>query len=106
MLRTNYKCVQSPNISVGVAKWAGNCHKFTLYTHYLSATKNDLPWLNNPVMVRFQLIVMYSYANNKLQMCSVNQHQFRRRKMWGKFHKFTLVHSLFVRYKKWFVLTE
>ena len=50
--------------------------------------------------------MMYSYADNKLQMFSLNQHQFTRRKMRGKFHKFTLVHSLFVRYKKWFVLTE
>ena len=28
-------------------------------------------WLNNPFTVSFQLIGMYSYAKNKLQMCSV-----------------------------------
>ena len=52
-------------------------------------TKNDLSWLNNLFTVRFQLIRMSSYAKNKLQMCSVTQHQCRRRQMWGNFHKFT-----------------
>ena len=59
------------------------------YTHFLSVTKNDLSWLNNLFTVRFQLIRMSSYAKNKLQMCSVTQHQCRRRQMWGNFHKFT-----------------
>ena len=54
------------NISVDVAKWGENFHKFTQYTHSLSVTKNDLSWLNNLVMVRFQLIRMSSYAKNKL----------------------------------------
>ena len=64
-------------------------------------TKNDLSWLNNLFMVRFQLTMMFSYANNKLQMCSVTQHQCRRRQMWGKFSLIHPVHSLSVYYKKW-----
>ena len=53
-------------------------------THFLSD-------LNNLFMARFQLIRMSSYAKNKLQMCSVTQHQCRRRQMCGKnhVHKFT-----------------
>ena len=50
-----------------------------------------MTWLNNLFMVRFQLIRMFSYANNKLQMCSVNQHQCRRREC---FHKFTTLYLL------------
>ena len=137
MLRTNYRCVQSSNITVYVAKcgdnfhkfiqythyfsvtknvlsllslvvaWRGeNFNKFTLYTHYFSVTKNDLSWINNLFMVRTHLITMSSNAKNKLQMCSVNQHQFRCRQMCGKFSQIHPVHSPFVRYKKGFVLTE
>ena len=51
-------------------------------------------------MARFQLINMLSYAKNKLQMCSVTQHQCRRRQMCGKCSQIQPVHSLFVRYKK------
>ena len=61
-----------------------NVHKFTQFTHFLSVTKHDLSWLNNLFMARFQLIRMSSYAKNKLQMCSVTQHQCRRRQMCGK----------------------
>ena len=61
-----------------------NIHKFTQYTHFLSVTTNDLSWLNNLFMARFQLIRMSSYAKNKLQMCSVTQHQCRLRQMCGK----------------------
>ena len=55
-------------------KMCGKCSKFTKYTHcpYLS-------WLNNLFMAMFQLTRMSSYAKNKLQMCSVTQHQCRRR---------------------------
>ena len=77
--------VQSPNISLDVAKCGEIFHKFTQYTHYLSVTKNDLSWLYNLFMVMFQLMMMFSYAKNKLQMCSVTQHQRRRRHMCGKF---------------------
>ena len=89
MLRTNYRCVQSPNISLDVAKWGQKFHKYTQYSHYLSVIKNDLSWLNNLFMVRFQLKRMPSYAKNKLLMCSVTLHHFRRRQMGEKFHKFT-----------------
>ena len=49
---------------------------------------------------------MSSYAKNELQMCSVTQHHFRRRQMWGKFSQIHPVHSLFVYYKKGLVLTK
>ena len=97
MLRKNYRCVQSLNISVDVAKCVENVHKFTQFTHFLSVTKNDLSWLNNLFVARFQLISMSSYANNKIQMCSVNQHQCRWRQMCGKCSQIHQVHSLFVR---------
>ena len=51
-------------------------------------------------------MMMSSNANNKLQMCSVTQHQFRRHQMWGKFSQIHLVQSHFLCYKKWLVLTE
>ena len=79
--------IQSPKISVDVVKWAGNFHKFTLYIHYLSVTKNDLSSLNNQFMVRFQLISMSSHAKNKLQMCSVTVDVANCA---GTFQKFTL----------------
>ena len=47
MLKTSYRCVQSLNISVDVAKCVGNVHKFTQFSHFLSFTKNGLSWLNN-----------------------------------------------------------
>ena len=84
LLRTNYRCVQSLNISVDVAKCVENVHTLIHYTHFLSVTKNDLSSLNNLFMAKFQLIRMSSYAKNKLQMCSVTQHQCRRRQMCGK----------------------
>ena len=37
---------------------------------------------------------MSSYAKNKLQMCSVTQHQCRRRQMCGKCSQIHPVHSL------------
>ena len=43
MLRTNYRCVRSLNISVDVAKCVENVHKFTQYTHFLSVTKTTSP---------------------------------------------------------------
>ena len=67
MLTMNYRCVQSPKISVDVAECGETFHKFTKYTHFLSGTKNDLSWLNNLFMVMFQFMGMSSYAKNKLQ---------------------------------------
>ena len=95
MLKTNYWCIQSLNISVDVAK----CSQFQPVHSLLSVKKNDLSWLNNLFMARFQLISMSSYAKNKLQMCSVTQHQCRRRQMCGKCSHINSLHSLFVRYK-------
>ena len=63
----------------------GIFHKFTLYTHFLSLTKNDLSWLNDLFMVMFQLIRMSSYVKNKLLIRSFTQHQCRCRQMWGNF---------------------
>ena len=76
MLRTNYRCVQSLNISVDVAKCVENVHKLIHYTHFRTVTKKDLSSLNNLFMVMFQLIRMSSYAKNKLQMCSVKTSLF------------------------------
>ena len=59
-----------------------------------SITKNDLSWLKNLFMVMFQLMRMSSYAKNKLQMCLVTQHQFRRCQMWGKFSQIHPVYTL------------
>ena len=103
---TNNRCFQSFNISVDVAKCVENVHKFTQFTHFLSVTKYYLCWVNNLFMARFQLIRMSSYATNKLQMCSVTQHQCRRRQICGKCSQIHPFHSLFVCYKKWLVLTE
>ena len=41
--KTNYRCVQSLNISVDVAKCMEN-HKFTQYTHFLSVAKYCICW--------------------------------------------------------------
>ena len=57
-------------------------------------------------MVRFQLMRMSSYAKNKLQVCSVTQHQCRRRQIWGKLLQIHPLHSLYVCYKKLLVWTE
>ena len=69
----------------------------------LPATKNYLTWLNNLFTVRLQLIRMSSYAKNKLQMCSVSQHQCKRHQMCGNFTQYTQFFSVT---KKWLVLTE
>ena len=94
MLRTNNRCVQSINISVDVAKCLENIHKFTQFTHFLSVPKNYMSWLNNLFMARFQLNSMSTYVKNKLQMCSVTQHQCRCRQMCGKCSHINLLHSL------------
>ena len=106
MLRTNYRCVQSLNISVDVAKCVGNVHTLIHYSHFWTVTKNDLSSLNNLFMERFLLNRMSSSVRDKLQMCSVNQHQCRRRQMFGKCSQIQTVHSLFVRCKKRLVLIE
>ena len=106
MLRTNYRCVQSLNISVDVAKCVENVHTLIHYTHFRTVTKNDLSSLNNLFMERFLLNRMSTSDKNKLQMCSVNQHQCRHRQMCGKCSQIHPVHSLFVRYKKRFDLIE
>ena len=94
MQRTNYRCVLSINISVDVAKCVENVHTLIQYTHFWTVTKNDLSSLNNLFMAKFQLIRMSSYATNKLQMCSVTQHQCRRRQMCGKCSQIHPIHSL------------
>ena len=106
MLRTNYRCVQSLNISVDVAKCVENVHTLIHYTHFWTVTKKDLSSLNNLFMANFQLIRKSSYAKNELQMCSVTQHQCRHRQICGKCSKIHQIHSLFVRYKKRLVLIE
>ena len=63
------------------------------YTHFWTVTKNYLSSLNNLFMANFQLNIMSSYAKNKLQMCSVTQHQCRRCQMFGKCSHIQPVHS-------------
>ena len=104
--KTNYRSVQLFNISVDVAKCVENVHTLIHYTHFWIVTKKDLSSLNNLFMAKFQLIWMSSYAKNKLQKCSVNQHQCRRRQMCGKCSQIHPVHSLFVLSKKRLVLVE
>ena len=85
------------------------CGKFSqIHTVHslLFITKNDFSWLNNLFIAMFQLIRMSTYAENKLQMCSVTQHQCRRRQMCGKVSQSHPVHSLFCLLQKWLVLTE
>ena len=62
MLKTKYRCVQSLNISVDVAKCVENVHTLIHYTHFWTVTKKDLSSLNNLFMAKFQLIRMFSYA--------------------------------------------
>ena len=47
MLGINYRCFQSLNISVDVAKCVENVHTLIHYTHFRTVTKNDLSSLNN-----------------------------------------------------------
>ena len=96
MIKTYFRCVQSINIIVGIAKCVQDFHKYTQYTHFLSVTKNDLSWQKNPIMAWFQLITMSSNAKNKLLMCSVNQYHCRHRQMCGKVSQIQPVYSLFV----------
>ena len=90
-LRTNNRCVQSLNISV-VAKCVENVQKLIHYTHFWTVTKNDLSSLNNLFMDRFLLNRMSTSVKNKLQMCSVTQHQCRWRQMCGKCSQIHQVH--------------
>ena len=64
MLRANYRCVQSLNFSVDVAKCVENVLKFIQFSYFLSVTKNYFSLMNNLVIARFQLNRMSSYANN------------------------------------------
>ena len=75
----------------------GKCSQIHPVQSLFVRYKNDFSRLNNLFMARFQLISMYSYAKNKLQMCSVTQHQCRRHQMCGKCSQIYTVHSLFVR---------
>ena len=93
MLSTNYRCVQSLNISVDIAKCVENVHTVIHYTHFSTVTKNDLSSPNNLFMARFQLNRMSTYVKNKLQMCSVTQHQCRWRQMCVKCSQIHKVHS-------------
>ena len=106
MLRTNHRCVQSLNISVDVAKCVKNVHTLIHYTHYWSVTKIDLSSLKIYSWQSFNSLGCPLMLRTNYWMCSVTQHQWRRRQMWGKCSKIHPVHSLFVRYKKLLVLIE
>ena len=60
MIGTNYRCVQSLNISVDVAKCVENFRQSPQYPRFLSVTKNDLSSMNNLFMAEFQLNSMSS----------------------------------------------
>ena len=95
---TQHQCIR--------CQMCGKCsHINSLHSLWI-VTKNDLSSQNNLFMAKFQLIRMSSYAKNKLQMCSVTQHQCRRHQMCGKCSLIHPIHSLFVRYKKRLVLIE
>ena len=55
-LRTNYRCFESLNINVEVAK-CGKYSQIHPVHSLLSITKNDLSWLNNPFMASFNSLV-------------------------------------------------
>ena len=89
MLQTNYRCVQSLNISVDVAKFVENVHKFTQFTHFLSVTKkNDfLTWtiyswqgfnsLGCPLMLRTNYRCVQSLKISvDVAKCGENVHTF------------------------------
>ena len=106
MLTINYRCVQSPNISIDVTKCGEIFHKFTLYTNCLSVTKNTcLDWTiyswwgfnswDCPAMLTT------NYRCVQTPNISVDVTKFG-----GEFSQFLPVHSLFVCYKKGLLLTE
>ena len=104
MQRINYRCVESLNIGVEVAK----CGKFS-HIHpvhpLLCVIQNNLSWHKNPFMASFQLIGMSPYAKNKQKMCRVTQHQCNVAKCW-KYSQIYTVHWLFHHYINPFFMTE
>ena len=85
MLRMNYRCVESMNISVEVSKMWKIFTNSPITLTFCLLQKNDLSWLNNLFMVSFQLIKISSYAKYKQQMCWVTQYHCRSRRMWNIF---------------------
>ena len=71
--------------------WAKLSQIHCTLTFYLL---QKMTWLKNIFMVMSQLMRMFSYAKNKLQMCSFTQHQCRRRQMCGNFSQIHLVHYI------------
>ena len=108
MLKTNYKCVRSPNISVDVAKCGEICSQIHSCTFTFGSVTKKMTCLHWTIYSwqRFQLISLSSYAKNKLQLCSVTQHQCRCCQMCWNFSQIHPVHSLFICYTEWLVLTE
>ena len=85
MLRTNYWCVQVTQHQCRHRRiCVESVHIIHLVHSLFVCYKNDLSWVNNQFMAWFQLIRMSSYVKNKLNMCSVTQHQCRRRQMCRK----------------------
>ena len=68
MRRINYRCVESLNISVEVAKCGKNSQIHPIYSLFVCYSK-CLVLPEQSIHVSFQLIRMLSYANNKQQMC-------------------------------------
>ena len=74
MLRSDYRCVESFNVSVEVAK----CGKFSqihpIHSLFVCYYKKWPVLTEQSIHGKFQLISMSSYAKNKQQMCRVTQH--------------------------------
>ena len=106
MLRTNYRCVRSLNISVDVAKCVENVDTLIHYTHFWTVTKKTcLHWTIFSWQC-FNSLVCHLMLKTNYRCVSVTQHQCRRRQMCRKCSQIHQVHSLFVRYKKRLVLIE
>ena len=107
MLKTNYRCVQSLNISVDVAKCVENVH----YIHPVTLTfvryKKRLVLIEQSIHGKgFYLKGCPLTVKNKPQMCWVTQHQCIRCQICGKCSHINSLHSLLDCYKKWLVIIE
>ena len=107
MLRTNYRWVQSLNISVDVAKCVKIFTNSPSTLTFWSVTTNDLSWQNNLFTARFQLIRKSSNVQNKAT--DVFRHSTSVKtspNVWKSVPKFTQYTHYLVCYKKWLFLTE
>ena len=93
-LTTNYRCVQSTQHQCWRRQMCGKRSQIHPVHSIFVCYKILLVLTEQSIHGKFQLISMSSYSKNKLQMCSVTQHQCRRRQMCGKCSQIHPVHSL------------